>query len=727
MDGILSTSDFIVFFGLLLGVMVLGLWAGRKDDGSAQDFFLAGKDAPWWAVAGSVFGSNVSANHMVGMMAVGFGAGFVISHFEITAIAGLLLLCYFFLPVYRKLHIYTLSDYLAKRYDDRARVAYSVILIIIIVMVMMLPSFYMGSRAVNVLLVDQSEILNAQYASQLENTGKIGGTEAADLNEAQQAAMAEVQTAWARLEPLHTATEGAGLTKQNYQAVWGLLYTNRAPPATYQEAQEVVQEDFGEAQGLWAKLKRVEVDRGLYIWGILIMAVVTGLYTIVGGLRAVILTDVIQTALIILGMIIVAWCTFNHQEIGSWSNMMEYDRGNLDDLVPGKDLMHLYKPMNHPGFPWTGMLTGVLVLHFYYWGANQFMVQRALAARSLKDARTGIITAGFVKLLIPFLSIGTGIAAYYLFQREMPGVQLSGDNAFPMLLREVVAPLAVPGLVGLVAAGLIGAILSSVDSLLNSAATLITFDGYKRFVNPKVKDEELVKLGKIIIAIIVALAAVLTIVVFDPNTDEPFMKYVLAHQGKLVAGIVAAFIMGMAWQRSTPGAGLASILTGVAVSYLLPVVYAKVAAGDGEIAQELAARFGAKLNSFHAVFVSFICAILANVGVSLMAKPDEEKSKFTWVGLQLMKPADLQHFGMKVLGSLLIYALLGALMTANIVSPMTAGVLAAIWTFMMFLDSLFKVVLSAAAKGRAYSFLREDRFWAGLLAACAVFMMYYFR
>ena len=169
-DGILSRADFIVFFGSLLVVMAVGLWVGRGER-TAQDYFLAGKDTPWWAVAGSIFGSNVSANHMVGMMAVGFGAGFVISHLEITAIAGMLLLCYFFLPIYRKLHIFTLSDYLSRRFDDRSRVAYSLIMLIIIVMVMMLPAFYLGSRAVNVLLVDKSEIEQAQYASRVKHGG----------------------------------------------------------------------------------------------------------------------------------------------------------------------------------------------------------------------------------------------------------------------------------------------------------------------------------------------------------------------------------------------------------------------------------------------------------------------------------------------------------------------------------------------------------------------------
>jgi len=369
----------------------------------------------------------------------------------------------------------------------------------------------------------------------------------------------------------------------------------------------------------------------------------------------------------------------------------------------------------------------LLVLHCYYWGANQFIVQRALSARSLNDARIGIITAGFFKLLIPFLSIGTGIAAYYLFQQTMPGVDLAGDTAFPVLMREVVAPLAIPGLVGLVAAGLIGAILSSVDSMMNSAATLVTFDFYKRFINPKATEEELVRLGKYIIGGLVISSAILTILLFDPNTQEPFFKYVAENQSKLVSGIVAAFVLGMLWRGTTAAGAFASIVSGVAVSYALPELYEFFVAGKGEFAQNLKSMVGEELNTFHGVFVAFIFALLINVLVSRFTTVDEEKAKFTWTGLNIIKPAELQHFGMKLLGSLLLFAGLGAMMSAGFIAPVTAGILAAIWTFMMFLDSLFKVVLAAAAKGRAYSFLREDRFWAGLLAACAVFMMFYFK
>ncbi len=811
MDNILTTFDFVVFFGSLLAVMGVGLWVARRDGNGTADYYLASKDTPWWAVAGSIFGSNVSANHMVGMMAVGFGAGFVISHFEITAIAGLLLLCYFFLPVYRKLHVFTLSDYLSKRFDDRSRVGYSVIMLIIIVLVMMLPAFYMGSRAVNILMVDRIEIEQAQYASRVQNGGitsnmkreavanweflnarkalidaallkdgenvkvpkslgdiaptaytnlwrtvfpdnnatvppyRDGQTRLIDIHDEAEESIKE--TKWKQdIISLHSrkAPIDAVLVKEDgevkepkslgemqataYTNLWGQVFPDRnetVPP--FAEGAEEIIAAHNEMAPQWSSLERVEVSRSYYILGIIIMALVTGAYTIVGGLRAVIITDVIQTALIILAMLVVAWCTFNHNQMGGWEVLMAFDTNELEHITPGKDLMHLYKPMNDPKFPWTGMLTGVLVLHFYYWGANQFIVQRALSARSLNDARIGIITAGFFKLLIPFLSIGTGIAAYYLFQQTMPGVKLAPDTAFPVLMREVVAPLAIPGLVGLVAAGLIGAILSSVDSMMNSAATLVTFDFYKRFINPKATEEQLVRLGKYIIGGLVFGSAFLTILVFDPNTNEPFMQYVISHQSKLVSGIVAAFVLGMLWSRTTAAGGFASILTGVAVSYTLPLAYASVAAGDGVFAKDLTSMFGTELNAFHSVFVAFILALLANILVSKLTVVDEEKAKFTWTGLNIIKPAELQHFGMKLLGSLLLFAGLGAMMSAGFIAPVTAGILAAIWTFMMFLDSLFKVVLAAAAKGRAYSFLREDRFWAGLLAACAVFMMFYFK
>ena len=460
----LTTLDYIIFFASLIAVMAIGLWAGRKEE-SSMDFFLAGKETRWWGVAGSIFGSNVSANHMVGMMGLGFSVGFAQSQFEITAIAGLLLLCYGFLPVYRKLNIFTLSEYLTKRYGDSARVLYAIIMIFIMVVIMMVPGFYIGSRTVNILIQ--------------------GGEQ--------------------------------------------------------------------------------EITTSAYVIGILVMAVVTGTYTIFGGLKAVIMTDFIQSILLLFGGLVVAFIVFSQPEIGGWGGMIA-----LDDAAGTAGKMSLYRPMDHPSMPWTGMFTGLMFLHFYYWGANQFIVQRALAAKSDKEARTGIIAAGFFKLLIPFFSIGTGVAAFYLFQAK--GMSIAQDAVFPTILTQFVSPIGF-GLVGLIAAGVIGAILSSLDSMMNSSATIITFDFYKRFINPGADEKKLILIGRIFIGFFIVIAAGITIFAMDPNSQDSFFLYVAKHQMRLVAGVFVAFFVGMLWKRATALGGTLAILSGVIFSYSLGPIY----------------------------------------------------------------------------------------------------------------------------------------------------------
>ena len=621
----ITTLDIVIFFGSLSAVMGLGLLVGRKEN-STEDYFLAGRETRWWGVAGSIFGSNISANHIVGMMAVGFSLGFVESHFEITAIAGLLMMCYFFLPVYRKLNVYTLSDYLSKRYDDRCRIAYSIIMVSIIVFVMMVPAFYIGSRSVNILLVEDSHIQQVLASASSE------------------------------------------------------------------------------------KPQKITINHNYYSIGILVMALVTGSYVILGGLKAVIITDVIQSLLMLIGASIVAYLTFRSPEIGGWEGMRELDR-------EGKDLMHLYLPSDHPKRPWTGVLSGLLILHFYYWGTNQFIVQRALAAKTDREARIGIIGAGFFKLLIPFISIGTGIAAYYLFSDRMPGVVVDGDTAFPLLMREVVAK-AGAGLVGLVAAGLIGAILSSVDSMMNSAATLITFDIYKKYVKPDASEDELIRMGRWCIAGLVTGSAVLTILIMDPNTEDNFFTYVASHQSKLVGGLVVAFFIGMVWKGATAAGGLAAIISGVAFSYLLPPIYS---ATIGKSPMFISI-FGENLNFFHSVFLAAILAAIVHLLVSKSTQPDEEKAKLTWTGLDVFTPAQLAVFGKTLLISLGIYGLLGALVALDtMVTPVIAAWIGAAWTFLCFFLS---ARLKASESGEPV--YKEDRFWAGGLASCAIFMMYYF-
>ncbi len=703
--GILTGLDTFIFFGSMILVMGVGLWAGREEE-TSEDYYLAGRSTKWWGVAGSIFGSNVSANHIVGMMGVGFSVGFAQSHFEISAIAGLLVLCYAFLPVYRKLNVYTLSDYLGQRFDDRARVAYALIMVFIIVFVMMVPGFYIGSRFLNILLQDAP--------------GDI--------------------------------------------AVTG------------------------------------------YRIGIISMAVITGAYVIFGGLKAVIMTDVIQSVLMLVGASIVAYLTFSQDVIGGWAGMLAIDSG-----AEGGDKMHLYLPSDHPVLPWSGVLTGLMVLHFYYWGANQFIVQRALSTRTGREARLGIVFAGFFKLVIPFLSIGTGIAAYYYFQAE--SLTVDQDAAFPMLMKHIVAPVGC-GLLGLVAAGLIGAILSSLDSMMNSASTIITFDFYKRYFNKDASDATLILVGRVTIVVLITLAAGLTILTMDPNSKGSFFLHVASYQSKVIAGIIVALAMGMFWKRATPAAGGIVIVAGVIFSFAvgpmydgmigkqsgammeqslvtfdaphhlsegdqvmlhksgaipvtlpvidvssvltvvlsdassvgftvdgkplvldntgteastpvaLPVLYKASYAG-------IVSRLGVTMNFMHTAMIAAVLCVMLMVGVSLGTTPDPEKSKLTWLELGGHKPGALKAIVGVVCIVLAGFAVIGWLMARGSLSPLAAACLSAFVTWAVIVRTAFSAVARARSgggdEGDATTLIGEDRFWASFLAATAVFMLYYFK
>jgi SSS family solute:Na+ symporter len=623
MTDVLTPLDIFIFFTSLLCVMGFGLWAGRKEE-TAEDFYLAGKTTRWWGVAGSIFGSNVSANHLIGMMGVGFAIGFAQSHFEITAIAGLLLLCYGFLPVYRKLNLYTLSEYLGRRYNEGCRISYAVIMIIIMVVIQMVPGFYIGSRSINILLQG-----------------------------------------------------GPGEISQSY-----------------------------------------------YTIGILVMALVTGTYTIVGGLKAVIVTDVIQSVLMLLAGLLVAFIMFSQPEIGGWGSMVA-----MDSAASGEQRLHLYNASNHPELPWTGVLSGILVLHFYYWSSNQFIVQRALSARSDREARLGIIAAGFFKLLIPFFAIGTGIAAFYWFRQK--GMVVDQDAVFTTLLTELVAPIGY-GVVGIVAAGVIGAILSSIDSMMNSSATILTFDIYKRYINPEASDKKLILVGRIAIAVFIMTAAFITIFTMDPNSSKSFFLQIASHQSKLIAGLVVAFGLGMLWPRATGAGGLTAIFSGAFFSYVIPVVYAATADGDPD--SRMVATFGMELNFLHTVALSAGLSLMLHVIVSLNTQQDLEKSKLTWVGLNIFSGQALRQFAKGLGVSIVLFILLAFLMVSEVIRPGLAAVIAALWTWGLILVPLVRSRKSRSpqtaevsnSEEEACCLLAEDRFWGALLASLAVFMLFYY-
>ena len=640
MGDVFTPLDLMIFFAALIGAMVVGLIAGREEN-TSEDYFLAGRGLPWWGVAGSIFGSNVSANHMVGMMGIGFSIGFAQAHFELGAIAGLMVLCYGFLPVYRKLNLYTLSEYLGRRYDDRSRVAYAIIMVIIMAFVQMVPGLYIGSRTICVLL---------------------GGD-----------ALVEVA-----------------------------------------EEVEVVAEDGETAQGVTRT--KLDVDFTYYALFVIALAVVSASYTIFGGLKAVVWTDVIQSCLLLAAGLVVAFITF--QRIGGWGAMMAIDEG-----AGGADKMSLYLPMDHPDLPWTGAFTGLMAMHFFYWGTNQFIVQRALGARSDSEGRIGIVAAGFLKRLIPFFAIGAGIAAFYLFQKEMPDRAVDPDAAFSELVKLVI-PVGY-GIIGIIAAGLIGAILSSIDSMMNSAATILTMDLYKPYVNPNATDKELIRFGRLSIVALVVMAALMAIFILDPNSEANFFLQLVDYQNYLSPGVLVTFILGMFWRRATATGSIVTILSGVFFSWLVEWGYNNFASGYPGIVE----AFGPKLAFFHrVVFVLLLCFVI-HIIVSLMTLSDSEKSRLVWTDLGGHAPGTLVNsFGM-ILVSIGVYALLGWVMVSEMLSPTVCGVLGMIWTWLAFSPTVVHHKRQRQENGASpvAALLIEDRFWAAILCSMAVFMLYHYR
>ena len=696
---LLSTLDVVIFFGSLFAIMVVGLWVGRKEESSA-DYYLAGKSSRWWGVAGSIFGSNVSANHIVGMMGVGFSVGFAQSHFEISAIFGLLLMCYGFLPVYRKLNVYTLSEYMSKRYDDRSRVAYAIIMVAVILVIQMVPGFYIGSRSLNILLQD------GQTAAVVATVNDSGGIESVTVNSG---GAGYVNPATVEF----TSAAGSGAAAELVVTDGVISAVNVTAPGSGYDANDPPVVSIQGGADFDANLKPGDVNPKYYVIGILLMAVVTGAYTILGGLKAVIVTDVIQSVLMLVGGLVVAFLTFSQPEIGGWSGMLALD------AMADESKMSLYKPSNHGQLPWTGVLSGLMVLHFYYWGTNQFIVQRALAARSDQEARLGVIVAGFFKLLIPFMSIGGGIAAFYLFKER--GMNVDQDAAFTELMKLLVAPVGF-GLVGIVSAGLVGASLSSLDSMMNSGATIITFDFYKRYINPDASEQKLIFLGRVFIAVFLFASAGLCIFTMDPNSSDSFFLHIASHQSKLVAGVVVAFAFGMFWKRATAAGAITAIVAGVVCSYGLPHVYESMVGETGFLFE----TFGASLNFMHAVFLSAIIAATLHVVVSLKTQPDPEKAKYMWTELGGHDPRALGR-AVKAIGvSIGLFVILALAMTLGPLPPLVAALVAGAWTFAAFLKCAKLARAEAGNEAEAGALWKEDRFWAGLLCATAVFMLFYF-
>ena len=437
-----DTIAFVLFLTVVIGV---SLYASRKEDNS-EDYFLAGRNLAWWLVGFSLIASNISTEHFVGMAGSGFGAtGLAVASYEWIAAITLVLMGMFLLPLFLRLGIYTMPEFLEHRYGAPARTLMAVYMMVA----------YIGVAIASVLY-----------------SGAIG-----------------------------------------LQAIFDL-----------------------------------DLSFGIWLIGIL-----AGTYTVYGGLKAVVWSDLLQGVALIIGGIIVTIIGFQH--VG----------GVEAFFTQNADKLHVGLPADHPDIPWTALILGIWIPNFFYWGFNQFITQRTLGSKSLAQGQKGIVLAAFIKLIIPFIIVFPGIMAFQLYGAEIT----NGDQAYPILIKNLLPA----GLRGILFAALFGAIMSSLDSMLKSASTIFTMDIYKKYIKPDAETSQVVKVGRVATAIFVVAGCLMAPL---PGSFEGVFQYIQMIWGFISPGIVAVFIFGLIFRRAPLSAALAAMILGIPVYgvllWLLPEV-----------------------------------------------------------------------------------------------------------------------------------------------------------
>ena len=430
----LHAFDIIVVAGYFLILFGIGTWAARREKNVSADYFLASRDVGWFAVGASLFASNIGSEHLVGLAGTGAASGLAVGHFEWLACLILLLLGWLFVPFYLRSGVYTMPEFLERRFNPAARTYFTWVSIIGYVLTKISVTLYAGGVVM--------------------------------------------------------------------RAVTGY--------------------------SVWTSA--------------VILIVVTGLYTVLGGLRAVIYTEVMQAVVLILGSATLA--VIGLRAVGGWSG--------LTASVPA-DFFSMWKPVNHPDFPWTGIVFGAPILGVWYWCTDQHIVQRVLAARNVSAARTGTIFAGFLKILPVFIFVLPGIIAAALYADVKGG---AADAAYPTLVTRLLPA----GFKGLVLAGMLAALMSSLASAFNSCSTLLTWDVYRNW-RPAASEQRLVAVGRLTTVLLVGLGLLWI----------PFMKYVSPQiyiylqsvQAYIAPPIAACFLLGVLYPRLNGQGAMAALVTGL--------------------------------------------------------------------------------------------------------------------------------------------------------------------
>jgi solute:Na+ symporter, SSS family len=488
----LATIDYTILALYFIIIFAIGWYFTRKER-NTTDYFLAGRDVAWWAVGASLFSSNIGSEHFIGLAGSGASSGMAVGHFEWMAALLVMMLGYVFAPFYLRSNVYTMPEFLERRYNPACRA-------------------YLAS--ISLIAYIFTKIAVAIFAGAIVLKATLG---------------------------------------------WGMWQSSFA------------------------------------------LVVATGIYTVAGGLAAVIYTEVLQTVILAGGALILAFIGLG--EVGGWAG--------LRASVP-PEFFHMMKPSTDRDFPWTGIFFGAPILGIWYWCTDQVIVQRTLSAKSIDHAKGGTVLAGFLKILPVFMLVVPGMIARSLYPDEM---RADSNAAFPIL----VVRLMPPGLQGVMIAALLAALMSSLSAVFNSSSTIFTMDFYKKF-RPDASEKHLVNVGRLTTVVMVALS--LLWIPMISRISSQLWIYLQSVQAYVSPPIAAVFLFGVGWKRINGTGAIVSLLVGFALGaarFILEVIYA------GQPLEGFLAFF-VGMNFLHFAALMFVVCTAILIVVSLMTPaPSEEQ------------------------------------------------------------------------------------------------------
>ena len=483
MSGNFELLDYLIFGLYALTILGIGLWVSRDKKGkqkNAEDYFLASKSLPWWAVGTSLIAANISAEQFIGMSGSGFALGLAIASYEWMAAITLLVVGKYFLPIFIEKGLYTIPEFIEKRYSTNLKTILAIFWIALFVFVNLTTVLFLGGKALDTIIGvgDGAILLNSII--------------------------------------------GLGL--------------------------------FAAAYSLW------------------------------GGLASVAWTDVIQVIILIFGGLLMTYfALLNVTDSGSFIDGLKY----VYEKAPERFSMILSKGeiiKPNGGDAWWDLpglavlIGGMWVANLYYWGFNQYIIQRTLAAKSLAEGQKGIVFAAFLKLIIPVIVVLPGIIAYVMNIDESgfltassvdPGFigaagNCANDNAAPWLIKNFI-PV---GVKGLILAALAAAIVSSLASMLNSTSTIFTMDIYKSHFNKNASDAKMVSIGRI-----TAIVALIIAIIIAPQLGSLGQVFIFIQEytGVVSPGILAVFLMGLFYKKATNNAAIWGAILSIPIAMYFKV------------------------------------------------------------------------------------------------------------------------------------------------------------